>query len=278
MISEKQFEDILCKYHELIEEGLIFKGRQIRVHGKIIDILFEDKFGQKLIAELKIGTIDRKHIGQVMEYEGNVLSEEDPTARIMLVGNRVPPNLRKALDHHGIEWREILLSKLQEFIKSKSDNKFVSYFAEKEEDEIKEIKPQQRESEIIINNEYKIDWRKPESHLALISNKDTLERVNYLRDKIKQIDNDVEESGRQSWMKYLVNGRLFATIGEFRKNGDFWVYVNFYYKDVGLEGYEVKSWGTTEWAIIKFKPFTPFADLDKFMEWVKKSYQKNKIR
>ena len=105
MISEKQVEDILCKYPELIEEGLSFKGRQIRLYGNRIDILFEDKFGQKLIVELKAGPIDRKHIGQVMEYEGAVLSEKDPTARIMLLGNRVPPNFRKALDHHGIEWR-----------------------------------------------------------------------------------------------------------------------------------------------------------------------------
>jgi len=123
MISEKDFEDIICKYPELIEDGLVFKGRQIHVRGKIMDMLFEDRFRQKLIIELKVGPIDRKHIGQVMEYEGSVLSSEDPTARIMLVGNRVPPNLKKSLDHHGIEWKEIPLSQIRDFLISKNDER-----------------------------------------------------------------------------------------------------------------------------------------------------------
>ena len=42
-----------------------------------------------------------KHIGQIMSYEGSVLSEKDPDVRIMLIGTRVPPNLQKALDQHG---------------------------------------------------------------------------------------------------------------------------------------------------------------------------------
>ncbi len=132
-MKEKDLEDIICKYPELIETDLVFIGRQMRLHGKIIDVLFEDKFKQKLIVELKIGPVDRKHIGQVMEYEGNVLSEEDPTARIMLVGNRVPPNFRKALDHHGIEWKEINAKQLCGFVKEKNDPEFLHLFADQAE-------------------------------------------------------------------------------------------------------------------------------------------------
>lgn len=128
MITEKVFEDIICKYPELIEEGLIFKARQVRVCGKIMDVLFEDQFKDKLIVELKVGPIDRKHVGQVMEYEGGVLNIEEPTARIMLVGNRVPPNLQKALDHHGIEWREISFSYLKEFLRKKNDIEMLGLF------------------------------------------------------------------------------------------------------------------------------------------------------
>lgn len=130
MISEKEFEDIICKYPELIEEGLVFKGRQVRLYRKIIDVLFKDRFGQNLVVELKIGPVDRKHIGQVMEYEGSVLGAEDPTARIMLIGNRVPPNLKKALDHHGIEWKEIPLSCLHEFLEQKKDSQLLSLLHE----------------------------------------------------------------------------------------------------------------------------------------------------
>jgi predicted RecB family endonuclease len=133
MLREKHFEDIICKYPELIEENLKFKGRQIRVHGKIMDILFEDKFGQKLIVELKAGSIDRKHIGQVMEYEGGILNAKEPTARIMLVGNRVPPNLRKALDYHGIECKEIGLAQLREFLGKLDDSVSLGFLDEQEE-------------------------------------------------------------------------------------------------------------------------------------------------
>ena len=73
MIMEKDLEDMICKYPELIEEGLTFKGRQINLFGKIMDILFEDRFKQRLIIELKKGVITREHVGQVMDYVGRAL-------------------------------------------------------------------------------------------------------------------------------------------------------------------------------------------------------------
>jgi hypothetical protein len=127
-ILEKTFEDILCKYPELIEDGLIFKGRQIIKFGRRIDILFEDKFKRELLVELKSGPIKDEHIGQILSYEGMLLSADDPTIRIMLIGTRVPPNLQKSLDHHGIVWKEITYVKLESFIKTKNDENFLSFF------------------------------------------------------------------------------------------------------------------------------------------------------
>ncbi|MCF7887667.1 MAG: DUF4268 domain-containing protein [Candidatus Omnitrophica bacterium] len=167
MILEKQFEDIICKYPDIIEEGLIFQGRQVRVYGKIIDILLEDRFGDKLIVELKRGTIKRKNIGQVMDYEGRVLSIEDPAVRIMLVGNRVPPNFQKSLDHHGIEWKEITLAQLKKILEEKNDQELLEMLRKEElspqlaglaiEDEIKE-KTNQNEVENINRNENSSLW------------------------------------------------------------------------------------------------------------------------
>ena len=54
-MNESQFEDILEKYPELIEEGLSLIGRQVWIKGKYIDLLFNDRYGQKLIVELKKG-------------------------------------------------------------------------------------------------------------------------------------------------------------------------------------------------------------------------------
>jgi len=127
-MKERDFEDILCKYPELIEPNLFYKGRQIHLYGRIMDILFEDAFKRKLIAELKIGPIKDEHIGQILSYEGILLSNDDPTIRVILIGNRVPPNIRKSLDHHGIAWKEITFAELKAFIINKNDTEFIPLF------------------------------------------------------------------------------------------------------------------------------------------------------
>jgi len=124
MLLEKNFEDILFRYPELIEDDLTLIGRQVTIYGRRMDLLFEDRFKRKLIVELKIGPIKDVHIGQVLSYEGILLSAEDPTIRVMLIGNRVPPNIQRTLDHHGIAWREITLSFLKEFLVKKMMRNF----------------------------------------------------------------------------------------------------------------------------------------------------------
>jgi hypothetical protein len=125
MFQEKDFEDIISIYPELIEDGLTLIGRQVTIYGRRMDLLFEDKFKRKLIIELKIGSIKDIHIGQVLSYEGILLSAEDPTIRVMLVGNRVPPNIQRSLDYHGIAWKEITLTKLKEFLENRKDESFL---------------------------------------------------------------------------------------------------------------------------------------------------------
>lgn len=128
MISEKVFEDILCKYPNLIENQLKLIDRQVTLYGRRIDILFEDQFKRKLIVELKAGPIKDGHIGQILSYEGMLLSDDDPSIRVMLIGTRVPPNLQKSLDHHGIAWKEIPISKLIEFLRKVGDEQLLACF------------------------------------------------------------------------------------------------------------------------------------------------------
>ncbi|MCJ7450072.1 MAG: endonuclease NucS [Bacteroidales bacterium] len=124
MFSERLFEDILVKYPELIEGKLKFIGRQEKHFGKRIDILFEDRFNEKLIIELKKDNLDRNALSQVMEYEGYILSEKDPSARVMIIANRIPLNLKKAMDHHGIEYKEITHRQILEFLEKKDPQLF----------------------------------------------------------------------------------------------------------------------------------------------------------
>lgn len=133
MFSERLFEDILVKYPELIESKLNFLGRQVNYFGKRIDILFEDRFKEKLIVELKKDNLDRNALSQVMEYEGYILSEKDPSARVMLIANRIPLNLKKAMDHHGIEYKEITNRQLMEFLE-KRDQQLLNIIMSKQTD------------------------------------------------------------------------------------------------------------------------------------------------
>lgn len=132
MFSEKIFEDILVKYPEIIEDNLSFLDRQVAYFGKRVDLLFRDRFNEKLIVELKKDTLNRNALGQVLEYEGYIISEKDPTARVMIVANRIPLNLKTAMDHHGIEWREITLRSLKEFLVTKNDKDFLHLFEQEE--------------------------------------------------------------------------------------------------------------------------------------------------
>ncbi len=130
MPAEKDFETLLAKYPELIEDGLRLLGRQVTVHGRRMDLLFEDRFGRKLITELKWGPIKDEHIGQLMSYEGLLLSADDPTVRVMLIGTRVPPNMRRTLDHHGIAWKEITAGQISSFLAARGDSELTPLFAE----------------------------------------------------------------------------------------------------------------------------------------------------
>ncbi|MDD1623842.1 MAG: hypothetical protein LUO94_03655 [Methylococcaceae bacterium] len=90
-MDERTFETILAKYPELIEKGLEMTGRQVSMYGRRMSLLFKDAFQRKLIIELKVGPIKDQHMGQVFCYEGMLLSADDPSIRVMPIGNRVPP-------------------------------------------------------------------------------------------------------------------------------------------------------------------------------------------
>jgi hypothetical protein len=127
MANERDFEEVLAHYPEMIEEGLRLIGRQVTVCGRRIDLLFEDRFKQKLVVELKWGPIKDEHVGQIMYYQGALLSGPDPV-RTMLVGTRVPPAIQKSLDFNGLACKEIRLPALVEFLRSKGETDLLRAF------------------------------------------------------------------------------------------------------------------------------------------------------
>ena len=127
MANERDFEDVLVRYPEIIEEGLRLIGRQVVVCERRIDLLFEDRFKQKLVVELKWGPIKDEHVGQIMYYQGALLSGREPV-RTMLVGTRVPAAIQRSLDFNGLASKEIRVSTLIEFLKSKGETDLVRTF------------------------------------------------------------------------------------------------------------------------------------------------------
>jgi RecB family endonuclease NucS len=125
--NERDFEDVLVRYPEIIEEGLRLIGRQVVVCQRRIDLLFEDRFKQKLVVELKWGPIKDEHVGQIMYYQGALLSGREPV-RTMLVGTRVPPAIQRSLDFNGLAFKEIRVSTLIEFLKAKGETDVVRTF------------------------------------------------------------------------------------------------------------------------------------------------------
>jgi hypothetical protein len=110
-----------------MEEGLQLIGRQLAVCGRRIDLLFQDRLKQKLVVELRWGPIKDEHVGQIMYYQGALLSGSGPV-RTMLVGTRIPPAIQRSLDFNGLASKEIRLSSLIECLKSKGETDLMRTF------------------------------------------------------------------------------------------------------------------------------------------------------
>ena len=84
-ITEKQLEDYLIDNLDLIEEGLVFVGRQIEISDGIIDILAKDKEGILCIIELKINE-DKSIVWQTMYYPEEIKNKyNQDKVRIMTI-------------------------------------------------------------------------------------------------------------------------------------------------------------------------------------------------
>lgn len=147
-LLESDIERILSVHHDLIESGLKLKGRQITVAGKRADLVFNDKIGDTLIVELKKGVIKRQDIAQILEYDGLLCDENNPT-RLMLIGNIVPPPIRRSLERHGMEWKELPQNKLIDYLKEHDKKLYEEYSSKIADTDIPE-----REVQKIIRREH----------------------------------------------------------------------------------------------------------------------------
>jgi len=105
---EKDIENLIATYPEEFFPGEGFKliGQQFLIEGKRIDILFEDKFGRKVIVEIKRGILTREAAGQIAEYNGLLREKEKNNFfELILCANVIPKERKLFLEVHlQISW------------------------------------------------------------------------------------------------------------------------------------------------------------------------------
>lgn len=114
---EKDIENLIATYPEEFFPGEDFKliGQQYIIEGKKIDILFEDKFGRKVIVEIKRGILTREAAGQIAEYYGLLKEKEKNNfVELILCANVIPKERKLFLESIGISCKEISVSFLSE--------------------------------------------------------------------------------------------------------------------------------------------------------------------
>jgi hypothetical protein len=110
MFTEKIMEDSICNDPEkyLGEKGLKLIKRQFSIGECRYDLLFEDRYGGKLIVELQKGTLDRDHFLRIMYYQLEYrVKYPDEFTDLWVIANRIPYDKRNKLNSLGIKWKEI---------------------------------------------------------------------------------------------------------------------------------------------------------------------------
>ena len=107
---EKDIENLIAGYPKEFfpKEEFLLLGQQHTIEGRRIDILFQDKFGRKIIVEVKRGILTREASGQVMEYYG-LMKSKSPEAicELILCANVIPSERKLFLENAGIECKEV---------------------------------------------------------------------------------------------------------------------------------------------------------------------------
>jgi hypothetical protein len=128
ILSEKEIEDILVLHSEILEDGLILLDRQTQLENRRTDLLFVDKEGSILLIELKKGTIDPTHVEQIEDYILRMKKTYKKPFRAMLVGQQVSQNISEICLQKGIEWKEITVEHLFNYLKAQDSNLFNDLF------------------------------------------------------------------------------------------------------------------------------------------------------
>lgn len=191
-MKEKDFQNIIIKYPELIEKELeLIKIQPHILNDRIPDLLFKDKNDKKLFVELKVIPVSYKELGQIISYKGVLISKKEIDTRIMIIGTNIRLDVKKSLDTNGVEWKEIKFSDVKKFLTEKEDLSFSYLFSEEN-----------------LLNQY-FDEKQP-SNLSEIDTSEFPELVEtIINTVIKSISNNITASIGKRYSSYFLNGKRF---------------------------------------------------------------------
>lgn len=137
ILTEKEIEDILVFHPELIEENLVLLERQGQLESRRTDLMFKDQYGNLLLIELKKDVVSIEHVEQILDYRNRLEKHLPMKVRAMLVGQTVPVNIRKICNQKNIEWKEIKIESIFNYLKKNDPDLYHAVFYEGKLDHLK---------------------------------------------------------------------------------------------------------------------------------------------
>jgi len=121
-MTEKEMEELIKAFpSEFIEEDLELLSNQQTITSGRIDLVFKTRFDELLVVEIKKGPLNRKHLGQVLDYYAHMKEMfPDKSIQPMLIGTEISKEFKITLKHSNVDYREIPLKKFFEISKSKN--------------------------------------------------------------------------------------------------------------------------------------------------------------
>lgn len=107
MDTKELLEEIIYKYPELIGPGLTARERHFDLYGHMIDILLVDRYKKRFAIQVRPAPIENEHASEIITNQNAILSGESPDLSMLLVSEKIPPQVKKVLERNGIGWREL---------------------------------------------------------------------------------------------------------------------------------------------------------------------------
>ena len=130
ILSEKEFEDILAIHPEMIENDLKLLERQGQLENRRTDLIFVDGEDRILLTELKKDVVTIENVDQIEDYMEKLKKTVNKNIRGMLIGQIVPVDIKEICSERRIEWKEISVEVVFEYLKNKNPKLYETIFIE----------------------------------------------------------------------------------------------------------------------------------------------------